>query len=82
MDDLASLPTPSNAATVKNNPTTNAAVKSSTRSIPNAKSTKAAPTTKAQGNKYSQKNNNNKTREPKKVRRTPKTTTIRNTRIN
>lgn len=85
MNDLAALPPPtaSNISTSKKaSQTTNAAIKSPTTAGPNTFSTKATPkkatpTTKASRVKNSEMHGN-KTRAPKKVKRTPKTTTIRN----
>ena len=76
MNDLASGPPASNNNSTNNIQTTNVTIKSPTTTIPNANTTKSAPTTIAPGMKHSQKNGN-KTRAPRRVNRTPKTTTIR-----
>lgn len=71
MNDLASFP-----SSTKAYPNTNPA-KTPTSSFNNGNSTNAAQTTKTPGKKHSPKQAN-KTRQPRKAKRTPKTTTIRN----
>lgn len=84
MNDLVAPPpsllTASNISTsTKASQTTNAAIKSPTTAGPNTISTKATPKKATSTTKVFRKlNNANKTRAPRKVKRTPKTSTIRN----
>ena len=86
MNDLAPGPMPSNSTSTKTNQTSNTSMKSSpTTILPNAMKTKTAPTKKVAPKKngiQNSRNPNNKTRAPRKVKRTQKTTTTISNKIN
>lgn len=72
MNDLASSQTLANSTSTKVHPTTSAGTKSPVASQNIANSSKAAPKANEQVMKHSQKYEN-KTKAPRKVKRTPKT---------